>query len=214
MKSTTVSFGKPGVGKGTRLSKFMKGREKDYTIVSVGNMLRAARNSGSDLGLKAASYMDSGALVPDEIINAVVIEGIKNAKTHVITDGFPRTVNQARAMLEAGIIPTVVIELQAPNEVILSRAHDRIVCEKCGEAYTLNDYKPPKEAGICDKCGGKLIRRKDDEEATVMRRLEVYENETYPVLSVLEEAGVEIFVLDTTASDIDEQFALIMEKYI
>ena len=212
-KSTFIIFGMPGVGKGTRLSYFMNGREADYQIVSVGNMLRTARKDGTELGLKAAPYMDSGGLVPDDIINAIVIEGMKNANINLITDGFPRTENQARAMIEAGVIPTVVIELQASKEVILQRALDRIVCEKCGEAYTLNDYKPPKETGICDKCGGALIRRKDDEEETVMKRFEVYENDTYPLLAILKEAGVPICVLDTTASDIDEQFKLIMEKY-
>ena len=213
MKSTFVIFGMPGVGKGTRLSKFLNGREADYQIVSVGNMLRAARKAGTEIGLKAASYMDSGALVPDEIVNAAVIEGMKGADVNLITDGFPRTVNQAKAMIEADVVPTVVIELQAPEDVILDRALNRIVCEDCGEAYTLNDYKPPKVEGVCDKCGGKLIRRKDDEEATVLNRFEVYKQETHPLLSVLEEAGVEICVLDATSEDIDEQFSILMEKY-
>lgn len=213
MKSTFVIFGMPGVGKGTRLSKFMEGREEEYEIVSVGNMLRAARKAGTEIGRKAASYMDSGQLVPDKIINTVVIEGMKGADVNLITDGFPRTVNQAIAMIEADVVPTVVIELKAPRTVILKRALDRIVCEKCGEAYTKNAYKPPKVEGICDKCGGKLIRRKDDEAETVAKRLEVYEKETYPLLKVLEDAGVEICVLDSTAPDIDEQFEILMEKY-
>lgn len=214
MKSTIVIFGMPGVGKGTRLSKFMEGgQERNYEIVSVGNMLRAARKSGTEIGLKAATYMDAGQLVPDEIINAVVIDGMKNMEQNCITDGFPRTVNQAVSMLEAGITPTVVIELTAPKEVIIQRAKARIVCDHCGEAYTLNAYKPPKIEGVCDKCGGSLVRRKDDEEETVKNRLEVYERETYPILDIFATTGIKIFSLDTTSKDIDEQFALIMKKY-
>ena len=190
MKSTFVIFGMPGVGKGTRLSKFLNGREADYQIVSVGNMLRAARKAGTEIGLKAASYMDSGALVPDEIVNAAVIEGMKGLDVNLITDGFPRTVNQAKAMIEADVVPTVIIELQAPEDVILDRALNRIVCEDCGEAYTLNDYHPPKETGICDKCGGKLIQRHDDEPETVKARLDIYHEETEPLKGFYAERGL------------------------
>lgn len=213
MKSTLVVFGMPGVGKGTRLSNFLDGRDGEYELMSVGNMLRAARAAGSELGLKAASYMDQGLLVPGEIVNGVVLEGMKNADKNLITDGFPRTIEQAKAMLEADIIPSVVIELVAPREVVLDRALNRIVCKKCGEAYTLNDYHPPKVEGICDKCGGEVGRRKDDEEETVLERFAVYEQDTLPLLKVLEEAGVEICTIDTTASDVDEQFETLMLKY-
>lgn len=213
MKSTLVVFGMPGVGKGTRLSNFLDGRDGEYELMSVGNMLRAARAAGSELGLKAASYMDQGLLVPGEIVNGVVLEGMKNADKNLITDGFPRTIEQAKAMLEADIIPSVVIELVAPREVVLDRALNRIVCKKCGEAYTLNDYRPPKVEGICDKCGVEVGRRKDDEEETVLERFAVYEQDTLPLLKVLEEAGVEICTIDTTASDVDEQFKTLMLKY-
>lgn len=189
MKHLIVSFGKPGAGKGTRVSEFLQGRE-EYETLSVGNLLRKARQDQTELGKKAAYYMDSGLLVPDDIINEIVIEGIKHAEKHVITDGFPRTIGQAKAMLEAGIYPNVVVEFYVDDEVVLQRSRDRIVCEKCGEPYTTNEFKRPKQDGICDRCGGMLVRRKDDNEEVVKNRLEVYQSETYPVLDMFAEKGV------------------------
>ena len=201
MNKVIVLFGKPGAGKGTRLSEFLEGREENYYVLSVGNLLRKARKEQTELGRQASKYMDAGELVPDEIINAIVLEGIKKEQKPVITDGFPRTVAQAEAMMNAGIIPEVVIEFCVDDEVVLQRARDRIVCEGCGEPYTTNDFKPPKEEGVCDKCGAKLIKRKDDEEETVRNRLEVYERETYPVLEVFVSANVKICSIDNASPD-------------
>ena len=208
-----VLFGKPGAGKGTRLSEFLEGREENYCVLSVGNLLRKARKDQTELGKQAAKYMDAGKLVPDEIINAIVLEGIKKEQKPVITDGFPRTVAQAEAMLKAGIIPSAVIEFCVDDEVVLQRARDRIVCEACGEPYTTNDFKAPKKAGICDKCGANLIKRKDDEEETVRNRLDVYQQETYPVLEVFTKANVEISSINNTSPDSQKKFEEIKKKF-
>ena len=205
-----VLFGKPGAGKGTRLSEFLEGREENYYVLSVGNLLRKARKEQTELGKQASKYMDAGELVPDEIINAIVLEGIKKEQKPVITDGFPRTVAQAEAMLEAGIMPDMVIEFCVDDEVVIQRARDRIVCEACGEPYTTNDFKPPKEEGVCDKCGARLIKRKDDQEETVRNRLVVYEQETYPVLEVLANANVKICSINNASPDSREKFQELM----
>lgn len=211
MKSVIVLFGKPGAGKGTLVGEFLKGNEERFEVLSVGNLLRKARKEQTELGKKAESYMDSGKLVPDDIINEIVIEGIKTSEKSILTDGFPRTVPQAEAMLKAGIYPDKVIEVYVDDETVIQRAKDRIVCEKCGEPYTTNDFNPPKEQGICDKCGSKLVKRSDDDEQVVKNRLKVYQNETYPVLNVLAGAGVEIYTIDNTVDDVTEQFAYLLK---
>ena len=210
MGKVIVLFGKPGAGKGTRLSEFLKGREEQYDVLSVGNLLRKARKEQTELGKRAETYMDAGKLVPDGIINAIVIEGLKNSEKPIFTDGFPRTVAQAEAMLQAGIYPAIVIEFWVDDDVVVERSRNRIVCESCGEPYTLGSFKPPKVEGICDKCSGKLIRRSDDEEPVVRRRLEVYQNETYPVKKVL----VDEDVIVTTINNSDSEAARIYFEFL
>ena len=209
-KNVKILFGKPGAGKGTRLGALAS--VDRFELISVGNLLRTAVKNGTELGQKAKSYMDSGAMVPDDIINNIVIEGIMSSTKPVVTDGFPRTVGQAKAMLEAGIIPDMVIVLDVDDEVVVERSKDRIVCPDCGTPYTLNDFNPPKVQGICDKCGAHLVKRKDDEEAVVRNRLAVFSTETLPVLDVLSEAGVTIHTIDNTAKDAGEKFAELMNS--
>jgi len=206
VENVIVLFGKPGAGKGTLLSKFLEGREERFEVLSVGNLLRRARKEQTEIGKKAAVYMDSGKLVPNEIINKIVIEGIKAAKKTVITDGFPRTVPQAQAMLDAGVYPDRVIEVYVDDEVVIQRAKDRIVCEGCGEPYTTNDFNPPKVEGICDKCGCKLSKRKDDEESVVRKRLQVYQAETHPVLQILRDENIKIFTIDNSRGGAKQEF--------
>lgn len=206
VKNVIVLFGKPGAGKGTLLSKFLKGREERFEVLSVGNLLRRARKEQTELGKKAGVYMDAGQLVPNEIINEIVIQGIKAAQKPVITDGFPRTVLQAQAMLDAGVYPDRVIEVYVDDEVVIQRAKDRIVCERCGEPYTANDFNPPKVEGICDKCGSKLSKRKDDEESVVKKRLQVYQEETHPVLQILKDENVKIFTIDNSCGGANQEF--------
>lgn len=195
MENVIVLFGKPGAGKGTRLSEFLEGRKDQFDVLSVGNLLRKARTDKTELGKEAASYMDAGQLVPDDIINAIAIEGLKNAEKPIFTDGFPRTVAQAEAMLTAGICP-LVVEFYVDDEVVLERSRNRIVCPSCGETYTLTEFNPPKLEGICNKCGSELVKRADDKEDVVRNRLDVYHKETYPVLDLFASVGIRTFTID------------------
>lgn len=201
MQNVIVLFGKPGAGKGTRLSEFLKTTDKKFNILSVGNMLRQARADNTELGLKAARYMDSGELLPDHIINGIVVDGMKTSTETVISDGFPRSVGQAQAMLDAGIIP-IVIDFHVEDDLVIQRARDRIVCENraCGETYTINDFKPPIVEGICDKCGSHLVRRSDDDPEVVKNRLEVYREQTIPVLELMERYGAKVYTIDNSDS--------------
>ena len=113
-------------------------------------------------------------------------------------------------MLEAGVYPDMVIEFYVDDEVVLQRSKDRIVCGECGEPYTTNEFKRPKNEGFCDKCGGKLIKRKDDEEEVVRERLEVYKNETYPVLEVLRNNNILIHTIDNNQKEALEEFKKLM----
>ncbi len=210
MKNVIVLFGKPGAGKGTRLSEFLEGREEQFEVLSVGNLLRRARKERTELGKKAEEYMDSGELVPDEVINKIVFEGINEAKKTVFIDGFPRTIEQAKAMLDEGIYPDLVVEFFVEDDVVIQRAKDRIVCDKCGESYTINYFKSPKVKGICDKCGGKLSRREDDKEDVVRNRLEVYKEKTYPALKVLAEKNIKIYTIDNSHRNAREKFAKLL----
>lgn len=207
MEKNFILFGKPGAGKGTRLGEFLEGREDQFEILSVGNLLRKALKEQTEIGKKAEFYMNSGLLVPDEVINEIVISGIKNAKKTVIIDGFPRTVGQAAAMLNAGIIPHKVIELFVEDQVVLDRAKARIVCGNCGEPYTTNNFRPPKVEGICDKCGGTLVRRKDDAEEVVQERLKVYQSQTYPVIHFLSSNGIRTVTINNSGDAARKDFS-------
>lgn len=212
MQDVIVLFGKPGAGKGTRLSEFLETTDKKFNILSVGNMLRQARADNTELGQKAAKYMDAGGLVPDDIINGIVIEGIKASVDPIISDGFPRTVGQAEAMLDAGIIP-IVIDFLVEDDLVIQRARDRIVCENkdCGETYTTNNFKPPVVAGVCDKCGCRLVRRSDDDPEIVKKRLAVYRDQTLPVLELMKRYHVKIYTIDNSdAQNAKLQFTKLM----
>lgn len=205
-----LPIGKPGAGKGTRVSKFLKGREDQYEVLGTSALLKAEVKAQTELGIRAKACMDAGNLVPDEIVIGIVINAIKNAKKTVILDGFPRTVNQAKALLEADIYPDNVIEFYVDDEVVVQRAKDRIVCKNCGEPYTLNDFNPPKVQGVCDICGGELYKRKDDEESIVRHRLVVYEEETYPIIEFFKEHGIEVHTINSNEPDVGKVFENLM----
>ena len=205
-------FGPPGAGKGTQWELYEATSSISYNNLSVGNILRKNVAAGTPLGQAAQAYMASGALVPDDIINDLIIDEIKNSSEPVVLDGFPRTVIQAQAMLDAGITP-VVIYFHVDDEIILRRAENRLVCFKCGSTYTRDDFNPPRVEGICDNCGSELGRRSDDDPEIVKHRLEVYRNETLPVLDVFKNHNVKVFEIDSSRSaEARKHFAEIMSN--
>ena len=184
-----ILLGAPGAGKGTQADILCK--ELDIPTISTGNMLRAAIKAGTETGKQAEAYMKAGKLVPDEVIIGIIHDRVAedDCKNGYILDGVPRTIAQAEAMEKAGIVFDAVVSIEISDEVIMERMSGRRVCEHCGASYHLVAV-PPKQEGICDKCGGKLIQRHDDEPETVKHRLEVYHQETEPLKDFYAKRGL------------------------
>lgn len=184
-----ILLGAPGAGKGTQAEIICA--KLNIPSISTGNILRAAVKEGTEMGLKAKSFMDAGALVPDEVIIGILKERLAQADcaNGFILDGVPRTIAQAEAIETMGIRIDKVLELQVEDSVIVERMSGRRVCEHCGASYHLVAV-PPKVPGVCDSCGGKLIQRHDDEPETVKHRLEVYHKETEPLKDFYAERGL------------------------
>jgi adenylate kinase len=176
-----ILLGAPGAGKGTQAT-FIK---ENFNIpqISTGDMLRAAVKAGTQLGLEAKSYMDSGGLVPDAVIIGLVSERIKEADcaNGFLFDGFPRTIPQAEAMKAAGVDIDYVIEIDVPDEAIVERMSGRRSHPASGRTYHVK-FNPPKVAGKDDITGEDLVQREDDKEETVLKRLEVYHSQTKPLV--------------------------------
>jgi adenylate kinase len=183
-----ILLGAPGAGKGTQAEVICN--RYNIPAISTGNIIREALKTGTEMGLKAKSYMESGALVPDEVVIGIIKERIvkDDCKDGFILDGFPRTIPQAEALDKMGIVIDKVIDIEVPDEKIINRMSGRRVCEKCGASYHL-EYKKPKVEGICDACSGTLIQRKDDHPDTVKSRLDVYHSETEPLKDYYEKQG-------------------------
>ena len=184
-----ILLGAPGAGKGTQAEILNK--ELEIPTISTGNILRAAVKNGTPTGLKAKEYMDAGKLVPDEVIIGVITERLQEedcAKGYIL-DGVPRTIAQAEALEKAGIAFDAVVSIEISDEEIMERMGGRRVCEACGSSYHVVAV-PPKQEGICDACGGKLVQRKDDAPETVKARLQVYHNETEPLKNFYESRGL------------------------
>lgn len=184
-----ILLGAPGAGKGTQAEILSK--ELGIPTISTGNILRAAIKEGTPTGLEAKHFMDQGRLVPDEIIIEIIHERVAadDCANGYILDGVPRTIAQAEALEKAGIVFDDVVSLEISDEVIMDRMSGRRVCEHCGASYHVVAV-PPKVEGVCDKCGGKLVRRKDDAPETVKQRLEVYHKETEPLKAFYAERGL------------------------
>ena len=184
-----ILLGAPGAGKGTQADILCK--ELDIPTISTGNILRAAIKDGTPVGLQAKAYIDKGYLVPDDVIIGIITERLAedDCKNGYILDGVPRTIAQAEALEKAGIKFDDVISIEISDEVIMERMSGRRVCESCGASYHLVAV-PPKQEGICDKCGGKLVQRKDDAPETVKARLEVYHRETEPLKAFYAQRGL------------------------
>lgn len=188
-----ILLGAPGAGKGTQAEILSK--ELNIPTISTGDMIRGALKSGTEMGLKAKSYMESGALVPDEVVIGIVKErlALDDCKDGFILDGFPRTIPQAEALDSMGVEIDCVIDLEVADEVITKRMSGRRVCEKCGKTYhTINN--PSKIEGVCDECTGALIQRKDDHIDTVKTRLATYHKETEPLKGYYETQGKLIII--------------------
>ena len=183
-----ILLGAPGAGKGTQAEKICA--KLSIPAISTGNILREALKSGTEMGLKAKAFMDAGQLVPDEIVIGIIKDRLaeEDCKNRFILDGFPRTIPQAEALDASGVVIDRVIDIEVPDEKIVTRMSGRRVCEKCGASYHL-EYKKPKVEGICDACSGTLIQRKDDHPDTVKSRLDVYHSETEPLKDYYEKQG-------------------------
>ena len=184
-----ILLGAPGAGKGTQAEVIMD--HLNIPAISTGNIIREALKNGTEVGLKAKSYMDAGKLVPDEVVIEIIKERLAkdDCKNGFILDGFPRTVPQAEALDAMGIAIDKVVDIEVADEKIAQRLGGRRVCANCGASYH-TEYKPSKVEGVCDKCGGPTVQRKDDEPATVLDRLKVYHEQTEPLKDYYAKKGI------------------------
>lgn len=187
-----VLLGPPGAGKGTQAGKLAA--KYQVPQVATGDIFRAALAQGTPLGLEAKKYMDAGDLVPDEIVEGIVFERLTHddCATGFILDGFPRNTHQAEALdgflddQNSGI--DVVLNISVDTEELIRRLTGRRVCRSCGANYHV-DFDPPEVDGTCDECGGELYQRDDDNEKTVRNRLDVYREQTEPVIDYYRQSG-------------------------
>ena len=193
-----VLMGAPGAGKGTQAEVISERFE--IPAISTGSVLRDAIRSGSELGKLAKSLIDEGQFVPDHVINPVVEARISlpDCKDGFILDGYPRDLKQVKALEEMGVKVDKVLYLQLGDEAIIERLSGRRVCEDCGETYHVL-YQPSSAGERCEKCGGKLIIRKDDRPETIRERLDIYHEVTYPVVEHYRKQGILVEV-DSTGS--------------
>ncbi len=210
-----IFLGPPGAGKGTQAKVLIE--KFNIPQISTGDMLRENVAKGTELGMKAKEYMEKGQLVPDEIILSMVKERLSqpDAQKGFILDGFPRTVAQAEALdkilEEMGKKIEYVLALIVPDEELVIRLTGRRTCKKCGMMYHIK-FKPPKEEGKCDVCGGELYQRPDDNEETVRNRLKVYHEATAPLLDYYKKKEV-LFEVDgsKTIEEITQQLLKILQ---
>ena len=185
-----IMLGAPGAGKGTQAK--MISEKYDIPHISTGDIFRANIKNGTELGKKAKSYMDQGLLVPDELVVDLVVDRVNkdDCVKGYILDGFPRTIPQAEA-LDAALGEDKIdyaIDIEVPDENIITRMSGRRACVGCGATYHIV-YNPTKTEGICDACGEKLILRDDDKPETVQKRLDVYHEQTQPLIDYYKKAG-------------------------
>ncbi len=187
-----IMLGAPGAGKGTQAKKIADKYQIPH--ISTGDIFRANIKEGTELGKKAKSYMDQGQLVPDELTLELIMDRFQNpdCKDGYVLDGFPRTIPQAEALTEAlaknGETIDYAINVEVPDENIINRMGGRRACLGCGSTYHIV-YAPTKTEGICDRCGEKLVLRDDDKPETVKNRLNVYHNQTQPLIDYYTKQG-------------------------
>lgn len=194
-----ILLGPPGVGKGTQ-GKILCD-SMGFRHVATGDLLRAARREGTELGKKAQAYMDRGELVPDDIIIGMVEEVLDQVGDGpgIVLDGFPRTVPQAEALRVSlsGRDRKVdrVLVMEAPRDVLVKRVSGRRSCPECRSVYNVH-FGPPREEGVCDQCGAELVHRKDDTPETVENRLDVYLRQTEPLIDFYDSSDTEVVRVD------------------
>lgn len=208
-----ILLGPPGVGKGTQASSIVA--EYGITHISTGDIFRHNIKNETELGKKVKSYLDKGQLVPDELTIDLVWDRLSkdDCKKGFLLDGFPRTINQAEALQkgleERGLKLDKVINIDVDKNILVKRLSGRRVCKNCGETYHI-DNKPTLKDGVCDKCSGEVIQRADDNEKTVLDRIEVYEKQTFPLIDFYKNLGL-ILTVDGTLS-IEDVFSQIKES--
>ena len=188
-----IMLGAPGAGKGTQAKKIAA----KYGIphISTGDIFRANIKGGTELGMKAKSYMDQGQLVPDDVTIGMLLDRIAEAdcENGYVLDGFPRTIPQAesleKALAERGQKIDFALNVDVPDENIVKRMGGRRACITCGATYHIQ-FAPPKKDGVCDKCGSELVLRDDDKPETVQKRLAVYHEQTKPLIGYYEQTGI------------------------
>ncbi|MBT7902384.1 adenylate kinase [Candidatus Woesearchaeota archaeon] len=187
-----IFLGPPGAGKGTIAQQILE--KLELIQISTGDLLRGAVKEGTEVGLKAKEYMDSGKLVPDELVVNILQERIKNddCKNGFILDGFPRTIPQADSLSSSDVQIHKVINFTVPEEVIVYRLAARRTCKSCSKVYNINPdgFPQPKEHGRCDSCGSDLFQRDDDCEGTIRGRLKVYRDQTEPLIDYYKQKGI------------------------
>ena len=199
-----ILLGAPGAGKGTQAEVISE--KLSIPAISTGNIIREALANGTEMGLKAKSFIDAGQLVPDDVVIGIIKERLAkdDCAAGFILDGVPRTIPQAEALDTMGVTIDRVISIEVADEKIAKRMSGRRVCKACGASYHL-EYKYPAVEGICNACGGELIQRKDDHPDTVLDRLHVYHEQTEPLKGYYEKKGIlrivegQEEVADTTA---------------
>lgn len=183
-----ILLGAPGAGKGTQAEVICD--KFQIPAISTGNILREAIKNGTEMGVKAKTFIDKGELVPDSVVIGIISDRLaeEDCKNGFILDGFPRTIPQAEALDEMGIEINCALSIEVADETIMRRLSGRRVCGDCGASYHI-DYKKPTVEGVCNVCGGKLVQRKDDSPETISERLSVYHDQTEPLKAYYKNAG-------------------------
>lgn len=187
-----IMLGAPGAGKGTQAEKIAEALH--VPTISTGFIIRKAIAAQTELGKTAKDFIDKGQLVPDDVVIQILFERIaeSDCKNGFILDGFPRTIPQAQALVDAGVQIDKVLSIEVPDEQILERLSGRRECKKCGRTYHVLYNKPEKE-NVCDSCGSELICRADDNPETIKSRLAVYHKQTEPLIQFYQKMGILVY---------------------
>lgn len=204
-------FGPPGAGKGTHASKLMGALKIAH--ISTGDIFRAEVKLGSSLGKKVSDYLNRGELVPDEIVNEVLKKWIiKTDNTQgFILDGYPRTIEQAKALEKFAKI-NAIVQLVVPDWVIVERLSNRRICRNCGAIYNIKYFPKPKVDSKCDKCGSEIYQREDDKPEVITERLKVYEKQTQPLTDYYKTRGVKFVAVES--KKVDDPIEVVFQKIL